>query len=76
MRCLLAIIVSLVHYIFWVTDEVIDIATGGFAEVYIKVGIRKRFKNVIGSKSSNEIFSKLKETRYATGNPSYVNDGV
>ncbi len=76
MRCRLAIIVSLVHYIFWVTDEAIDDAVEGFAEVYIKVGIRKRFKNVIGSKSSNEIFSKLKETRYATGNPSYVNDGV
>ncbi|PIT47663.1 hypothetical protein BHC46_04995 [Snodgrassella alvi] len=76
MRCLLTIIVSLVNYTFWVIDEAIDDTVGDFAEVYIKVVIRKWFKNIIGSKSSNEFFSKLKATGYATGSPSYLNDGV
>ena len=46
-----------------------------FADDYIKVVKHRRYKNVIGSKSSNEFFSRLKDAGYAT-DPNYVNSGV
>ena len=46
-----------------------------FADDYIKVVKHRRYKNVIGSKSSNEFFSRLKNAGYAT-DPNYVNSGV
>ena len=46
-----------------------------FADDYIKVVKHRRYKNVIGSKSSNEFFSRLKNAGYAT-DPNYVNSGA